>query len=116
MSMTFLDMPEDRKAHWYFHPWFKELLQVFWLDIAGTTPSSFELYNNIVQDYQAFLDAHPAPKKALLTGKDLMEKLGMQPGATIGQVLKLVHDAQVRGEIDTKKEALDFAEEQLKTL
>jgi hypothetical protein len=35
MSMTFLEMPEERKAHWYFHPWFAELLQLFYLDMRA---------------------------------------------------------------------------------
>ena len=35
-------MSDERKAHWYFHPWFLELMALFWLDIAGnwTPPTS----------------------------------------------------------------------------
>lgn len=106
MSMTFLDMPEERKSHWYHHPWFQELLQVFWLDIAGTTPSDFGLYTKIVQDYHRYLDAHPAPKKALLTGEEIMQACGIQPGAAVGQIMKVLHEAQAKDRISTKKEAL----------
>ncbi len=108
MSMTFLDMPAERKAHWYFHPWFPELLQLFYLDIAGTEPPDFTLYDNIVRDYEHFLDAHPRPEKPLLTGNDVMELLGVAPGARVGEILQQLHDAQVRGEITTKKEAREF--------
>lgn len=108
MSMTFLEMPEERKGHWYFHPWFAELLQIFWLDIAGTTPANFELYDTIVADYHRFLDAHPAPKKALLTGADVMEVLGIGPGEQVGKILKQLYEAQEKGTISTKAEAKEM--------
>lgn len=111
MSMTFLEMPEDRKAHWYFHPWFGELLQLFWLDIAGTTPANFDLYDTIVKDYHRFLDAHPRPKKRLLTGEDVMQILGISPGEEVGRILKQLYQAQVTGKISSKEEARTFVKE-----
>ncbi|MBT7494601.1 MAG: CCA tRNA nucleotidyltransferase, partial [Candidatus Peribacter sp.] len=72
MMGTFADLDVSRKHHWYYHPWFIELLQVFWLDIAGTTPSDFDLYDSIISDYNAFLDSNPRPKKALLSGEEVM--------------------------------------------
>ncbi len=108
MSMTFLDMPEERKGHWYFHPWFPELLRIFWLDIAGTTPANFDLYDAILKDYHRFLDAHPRPEKPLLSGHDVMELLGMKPGPEVGRITQELHDAQVRGEVKTKAEAKEF--------
>ncbi len=108
MSMTFLDMPEERKGHWYFHPWFPELLKIFWLDIAGTTPADFQLYDKIVKDYDRFLDAHPRPEKPLLSGHDVMELLGMKPGPEVGRITQRLHDAQVRGEVKTKAEAKEY--------
>jgi poly(A) polymerase len=112
MSMTFLEMPEERKAHWYFHPWFSELLQVFFLDIAGTTPSDFSLYEKIVADYHSFLNAHPRPPKQLLTGEEIMNLLGIGPGEQVGKILKELQDAQVKGEVTTKKEAKEFIAKQ----
>jgi poly(A) polymerase len=101
-------MPDERKAHWYFHQWFPELLQVFWLDIAGTTPSNYDLYNSIVKDYEKFLDSHPRPVKPFLDGKAIMEATGLKPSARIGEILDELHDAQVRKDVTTKKEALEF--------
>lgn len=101
-------MPDERKAHWYFNPWFPELLHLFWLDIAGTTPSNYDLYNRIVADYNAFLDTHPRPVKLLLDGKAVMQMTGLKPGARIGEILEELHDAQVRGEVSTKKDAEAF--------
>lgn len=108
MSMTFLDMPEERKAHWYFHPWFGELLQVFYLDIAGTDPADFTLYDKIVQDCDTFLDAHPRPQKPLLSGQDIMDILGLPPGEEVGRILQALHDEQVTGRIGQKAEAREF--------
>lgn len=105
---TFLDLSDERKAHWYFHPWFQDLLRVFWLDIAGTTPSDFSLYDAIVQDYHAFVDAHPRPPKPLLTGARVMQLLGIGPGERVGEALKALHDAQMRKEVITKREAEEF--------
>lgn len=108
MSMTFLEMPEERKAHWYFHPWFGELLQLFWLDIAGTVPADFSLYDSIIKDYHRFLDAHPRPAKPLLTGDEVMEILGMESGEAVGRILKELHEAQIQGRISSKAEARAF--------
>ena len=110
MSMTFLEMPEERKAHWYFHPWFPELLRVMYLDAAGTKPMNDSLYKKIVQDYQQYLDAHPAPPKPLLSGEDVMKLLELPPGEEIGRILKELHDVQVEGKITTKKEAKGWVE------
>lgn len=108
MMGTFADIDDTRKHHWYYHPWFIELLQVFWLDIAGTTPSNFDLYESIITDYNAFLDANPRPQKPLLDGEDVMEALGIQPGEQVGKILKALEEAQQKKKIQTKEEALEF--------
>lgn len=108
MMGTFFEMNDERKAHWYFHPWFPELLQVFWLDVAGTEPADFQLYDKILKDYNYFLDTHPRPPKILLTGQEVMDILQLQPGEKVGQILKSLHDAQIRKEITTKKEAKEL--------
>src|SRR3989338_10291970 len=83
-------MSHDRKAHWYFHPWFQELLALFWLDIAGTDPQDFGLYNKIVQDYHLFLDKNPRPPVQLLSGDEVMEILRLVPGEKVGETLRLL--------------------------
>ncbi|MFA6522951.1 MAG: CCA tRNA nucleotidyltransferase [Candidatus Peribacteraceae bacterium] len=108
MMSTFGELTDERKAHWYFHPYFRDLLRLFELDIAGTDPGNYHLYDSILKDYHAFLDRHPRPKKPLLTGQDVMEILGLQPGERVGELLKRLHDAQIRGEVTTKEEARVF--------
>lgn len=108
MMGAFAEMNNERKAHWYFHQWFPELLRLFWLDVAGTTPSDFSLYDAIVKDYNAFLDKHPRPVPPLLDGKQVMEITGLKPSARVGELMDELHDAQVRGEVSGKKEAIEF--------
>ena len=102
---TFTKLEEQRKAHWYYHPWFLELLQLFWLDIAGSDPSNFALYEEIIADYNTYLDAHPRPPKPLLDGNDVMRILGIHPGEKVGAVLQKLNTLQLSKEIETKSEA-----------
>jgi len=104
------EMAEDKKADWYYHPWFNELLQIFWLDIAGTDPADYGMYEGIVSDYHRFLDTHPLPPKPLLTGDDVMEILGIAPGERVGEVLKKLYEKQLGGEIGGREEAVRFVE------
>jgi poly(A) polymerase len=108
MMGSFFQMPEVRKAHWYYHPWFATLLRVFYLDCAGTKPSDFELYEKIRSDYHHFLDTHPRPPKPLLSGHEVMQMLGISAGEKVGEVLKTLHEAQLRHEITSKEEAREF--------
>ncbi len=108
MMTSFAQMPEDRKGHWYYHPWFTELLRLFAIDIAGTTPSDATLYDAIVRDYNAFLNRHPRPEKPLLHGEEIMEILGIAPGARVGEVLSLLRAQQDAKVITTKREAVAF--------
>jgi len=108
MMNAFGDMSNERKAAWYFHPWFSELLELFWLDIAGTDPADFRLYDAILKDYHSFLDSHPRPPKALLTGEEVMDILGLEPGEKVGDVLQALHKEQIAKRITTKKEAKAF--------
>lgn len=108
MTMTFTELSDERKTYWYYHPWFPELLRIFWLDIAGTEPSEFTLYDAIVRDYHAFVDSRPRPPKQLVSGTDVMEMLGLRPGEEVGKILQALYDAQARKEVTTKAEATAF--------
>ena len=108
MMGTFEKLTDERKSHWYYHPWFIELLQVFYLDIKGTGREGYDLYDSIIADYNSFLDSHPRPPKPLLSGNEVMEILGIQPGEKVGQILAQLYDAQIQKKITTKAEAQDF--------
>ena len=108
MMGSFASMNDERKAHWYYHPCFPELLELMELDIAGTDPADYSLLDSIRNDYHRFLDSHPRPLKSLLSGDEVMEMLGLQPGEKVGEVLQKLHEAQMSGTITTKKEARTF--------
>jgi tRNA nucleotidyltransferase/poly(A) polymerase len=50
----------------------------------------------------------------LVNGHDLIERLGLEPGPQIGQLLVEIREAQVVGEIKTKEDAITFAQSRLK--
>ncbi len=112
MMGTFFEIDESRKSRWYHHPWFPELLRLFQLDIAGTTPADYGMYEKILADYHRFLDSHPRPQKPLLTGHQVMEILHLSPGERVGEILQALHDAQARGEVRSRQEAVAFLERQ----
>ena len=49
--------------------------------------------------------------KRLITGHDLIEHLGLDPGPLVGQILETVVEAQALGEIHNRREALTLAEQ-----
>lgn len=108
MMGSFFEMKEERKGHWYYHPWFPELLRLFYVDIAGTTPAAFDLYERIVADENAFLDKHPRPLSLLLSGEQIMELRNTIPGHSIGHILADLKTAQEQGDVQSKEEARAF--------
>jgi len=72
---------------------------------AGTLLSAYyEQYGEIVE---------PEP---LLSGRDLLEQLGMEPGPAVGRVLQALREAQATGQVHTKEEALQLARSLMKEL
>ncbi|OGJ60948.1 hypothetical protein A3J34_01900 [Candidatus Peribacteria bacterium RIFCSPLOWO2_02_FULL_51_10] len=108
MMGTFGTLSDERKAHWYFHPWFSELLQLFYLDIAGTEPPDYSLYEGIIKDYDLFLNSHPRPEKPLLKGDEVMKILGLSPGEAVGRALAELYEAQIEKKVTKKSEAREF--------
>jgi len=47
-------------------------------------------------------------KKRLISGHDLIEIFGLEPGPIFRELLEAVEEAQIEGEITTREEALDF--------
>jgi UTP:GlnB (protein PII) uridylyltransferase len=51
----------------------------------------------------------------ILTGKDLIQEFGLQPGPIIGEILESVREAQVMGQIESRREAIRFVKTLLDT-
>ncbi len=69
----------------------------------------------VVERVQALLEAYylhydaivaPAP---FVSGKDLMQQLGIKPGPIVGDLLTAIREAQVTGEVQSADGALDYA-------
>jgi tRNA nucleotidyltransferase/poly(A) polymerase len=76
-----------------------------WVRICGVVGlllrDYFERYDQIIE---------PEP---LLSGKDLLERFGMEPGPAVGRMLQALHEAQATGEVSTEEQALHLVEELL---
>ena len=44
----------------------------------------------------------------LVTGRDVMATLGLQPGPRVGKLLEQLREAQAMGEVRTREEAIEF--------
>ena len=52
----------------------------------------------------------------LVTGRDLMERLGLDPGPRIGSLLEAIEEARAAGEIESAEQALELAAQTLQNL
>lgn len=68
-------------------------------------PKLVALTARMLADYWERKDERVAPP-ALLSGGDLLRAFGLQPGPQIGELLEVVREAQVSGEVRTREEAL----------
>jgi poly(A) polymerase len=57
--------------------------------------------------------AQSQPQQRLVTGNDLMQAFGLEPGPHIGVLLDQIGEAHAAGEIDSREEALALAEQAL---
>ena len=52
----------------------------------------------------------------LVTGHDLISEFDLTPGPQIGELLEIVREGQVMGEVNTKTQALEFIAKSLKSI
>jgi tRNA nucleotidyltransferase (CCA-adding enzyme) len=100
--------------------------QYFWFQAVGTNfpllivlaiSSGVELVN-LKHLIDRYLDpynqvAHPTP---LVNGRDLVEFLAIAPSPTIGKLLTEIQIARIMGEISTPVEAMQFAQQFLRSI
>lgn len=101
-------MALGRRRHWFLHPYFHELMELFRADIAGTVPSEYGLYNEIDTLYKTSMMEMPKPPKPLLTGNDVMKELKLKQGREVGKILEELREKQLAKELTTKKSALQW--------
>lgn len=112
MMIPLTTMAEGRKRHWFLHPYFLNLMQLFKADIEGTIPQDFSLYDEIYDLYRKSMKEVPKEPKPLLKGEDIMKELGIKPGEKVGQILDKLREKQLAKELKTKKQALKWLKSQ----
>lgn len=112
--------PSDRATYRFFRDTREAGVDICLLSLADTLATygptlPQDTWANHLEVIRSLLEAwwekpgesvSPPP---LLTGHDLIEKLGMKPGPKIGEILEAVREAQVANKVHTRSEALRFA-------
>lgn len=116
MVMPFLTMSKGRRLAWFHHVYFQNLLDLFYADARGTTPSHEELINKIAKIYHDDIQSMPTPPPPLLHGEDVMKLFNLKPSKKIGFILKKVREQQLEGKVTNKEEALAWLKKIMKDL
>ena len=103
-----LTMPDSRKRHWFLHEGFEELLEIYRVDIAGTEPKDFSVYEKIKKLYKHEIAELKLLPKQLLTGEEVMEILKLKPGIKIGEIIEKIREEQLAKNLKTKKDAKEY--------
>ncbi|RJQ30018.1 MAG: HD domain-containing protein [Peptococcaceae bacterium] len=121
----FINQPVSATAiHRFFNKLGKEVVDVLLLSLADITAThsaggkvqDLVRYRSFIGDllYKYYFQPEQYVKMpALVNGADLMGVFGLPPSRQIGSLLDKITEAQVRGEITTREEALDFVAREL---
>ncbi len=113
MSLPALERlrPHKREA-FLSDPRFPWLLELHHADAAGAIPVDLSFYAKNLQHYQEWkrLRATVGSFKSLVNGHDLVEA-GIPSGPHMGEILRLVRDAELTHRINSKAEAIAYAKE-----
>jgi tRNA nucleotidyltransferase/poly(A) polymerase len=113
--------PSDRAIYRFFRDTQEAGVDICLLSLADTLATygptlPQDVWANHLNIIRSLLEAwwekpgESVSPPALLTGHDLIEKLGMKPGPKIGQILEAVREAQASNKVHTRSEALKYAE------
>lgn len=105
---SLLDMPEGTRNKWFRNPYFIDLMEVFYADIAGTDPSDFEVFDELNRIYHKWLLERTEELPKLLSGEEIMELTGLKPGPKLGELIDALDHEIHAHNIKTKEEAKEF--------
>ena len=120
------ELPTRRAIHRYYRDLGDVALDTLYLNMAdflaarGPLLTRAEMRNQ-VRVINHILEVGPqsrnpvVKRRALLTGHDVMNELRIGPGPLVGRVLSAVAQAEARGRIETKEEALELARASIQT-
>ena len=105
---SLLEMPEGTRNKWFRNPYFVDLMEVFYADIAGTDPSDFTVFDELNRVYHKWLLERPEEFPKLLSGEEIMELTGVKAGPKLGELInELDHEIHAH-KVKTKEEAINF--------
>lgn len=120
------ELPTNRAIHRYYRDLGDVALDTLYLNMAdflaarGPLITPAEMRNQVTV-INHILTVGPqnqtavASRKGLLTGHDIMNELQIESGPLVGRLLKSVAEAEARGRIKTREEALKLARARIET-
>jgi len=118
-TCNYQEMPTQRAIYRYFRDVGDVAVDTLFFSLAdhlATRGYTLDMENwhwhNSLLKY--ILEQHAQQEKSvkpprIISGHDIMQSLGLEPGATVGRLLEAVHEAQATGEITNQEEALAYA-------
>jgi len=110
MMVPLVEMNKGRQRHWFFNPYFKDLLLLFYADAMGTSPHHMQLYEKILKEYKESLKEMPKEPEPLLNGNEIMEILKITPGPELGKIINQLRHEQLNEGVKNKADALEWVE------
>ena len=99
------------RIKWYRKEWFLDLLEVHKYDNLGSIPTDLSSYHKIKEMYSTETAHLPEILPKLVSGKDVMNIFDIEPSSELKQILEIIYEQQLLGNIQTREEALNFLEE-----
>lgn len=95
-----------------------ELQQLIFADMHATRPTDGHVLTPRLHELQQRITEvgtklTAGKLKLILSGEDIMERLNLAPGPTVGRLLKLLEEAQLEGAVKTKRQAESFLKARL---
>ena len=109
-----LKMQRPNQVKWITHPLFNKLVALLKADGSGSVPVELNMYHEIRSLQKEVKRSLPKKIPKLISGDVLMKRFTLSPGKEIGKLLKKVEEKQLKGDIHTKKQALDFVDRLIK--
>ena len=117
------DMKWVTKLHYFDHPFFEDLLDLHSADLFGCIPLDphfhFQGEKHLKKVREEYEHAHfenllPSAQEEFLSGKEIMDILGIPAGKEVGEIKSALRDAQLSNEIRTKEEAMKWIQQNYK--
>lgn len=104
-------MRPGKRLDFVLDPKFNDLIKLARADSSGTYPVDLDIVRRLeadvksAQDWREKVSIHR--KKVLISGDDLI-KAGFMPGAKFKEMLEVIDDLRIKGELKSKKDAVDY--------